>query len=246
MSMTRHALALALSLWIALALAALSRLPYDATTRAVGVFGVAGDTDSPAMASGSEATAPVADDVGALIRLSWRTTSERVEECRRLSEEELAALPVHMRREEVCEGRMLPYRLRVTLDDRTIIDEIVQPAGARGDRPLYVFRELAIPSGERVLTALWEREAADRVGNGATPASLGIRAVLSLEPRDVALITYDLDQRALVALGRGVVDFESTSGTAASQAFEEPQPPGPRSRGLDDDHDETPDDGRKI
>ncbi len=40
----------------------------------------------------------------AWIRLSWRVSTPRIEECRTLTAEELAELPIHMRRDEVCEG----------------------------------------------------------------------------------------------------------------------------------------------
>jgi len=52
----------------------------------------------------------------AVVRLAWRARGERVRECRRLTGEELARLPQHMRQEEVCERRILSYRLRVDLD----------------------------------------------------------------------------------------------------------------------------------
>jgi hypothetical protein len=48
----------------------------------------------------------------AMIRLSWRARGARVEECRPLTAEELERIPSHMQREEICEGTVLPYRLR--------------------------------------------------------------------------------------------------------------------------------------
>ena len=51
----------------------------------------------------------------AVVRLAWRTRGERVRACRRLTPDELARLPQHMRQEEVCERRILPYRLRVEI-----------------------------------------------------------------------------------------------------------------------------------
>jgi hypothetical protein len=170
-----------------------------------------------------------------LIRLSWRTPGAYVEECRRLSAEEIERLPVHMRREEVCEGRILPYRLRVIVNGRQVYDETVRPAGAREDRPLYVFRELSVAPGEYQVDVLWEREdvaarvagvlAAESTGPPAgraddppavraparattTPERLTLAAQLRLEPGDISLLTYDLDRQRLVARGRGVVRAE--------------------------------------
>jgi hypothetical protein len=163
----------------------------------------------------------------AVIRLSWRTPPTFVEECRRLTQEELERLPVHMRREEVCERRALPYRLQVQLDGRTILNQAVRPAGARQDRPLYVFHELPVAPGAYEVTVLWGPNTGPTAatlaeGPHAEPASplgpdmsaplraasarepLALTAKLLLEARDISLITYDLDRQVLVARGRGL------------------------------------------
>jgi hypothetical protein len=201
-SMVRRTLAVLVALAVTFGIAALSRVPYAAD-----------ESDR------------------ALVRFSWRTPSAFVEECRRLSQEEIERLPVHMRREEVCEGRVLPYRLLVRIDGRTVYDELVRAAGARGDRPLYVFRELPAAPGEYLVEVLWEREglgAAEPAvlqplgGDGlaeateaadppvprhrtTTPERLALTVRLHLAPGDVGLITYDLDRQLLTARGRGVL-----------------------------------------
>ena len=83
----------------------------------------------------------------ALLRLSWRAESETMEECRSLTEEELAELPVHMRTPEVCERRAVPYLLKVDIDGRTFLDDTLHGSGAREDRPVHVFREFALRPG---------------------------------------------------------------------------------------------------
>jgi hypothetical protein len=199
-SNVRWMVGLAFALAVTLAIAGLSRVPYAA-----------------------------ADGDHALIRFSWRTPGAHVEECRTLSAEERERLPVHMRRDQVCERRMLPYRLLVRIDGATVYDDVVRPAGAREDRPLYVFRELPVGPGEYRVDVLWEQDrpsppaaepAADPAdpagggrqhvspGSGAprpVPERLELAATLRLEPGDVALITYDVDRHVLVARGRGTV-----------------------------------------
>jgi hypothetical protein len=133
----------------------------------------------------------------ALIRLSWRTVGTYVEECRRPTAAELERLPVHMRREEICEGRMLPFRLRVTLDGRVVLEETVMPAGARGDRPLFVLREIAVPPGEHRLRVEWSAE------GGGEGGHLDLEATLRLASREISLVTYDVDRRSLVLRGHG-------------------------------------------
>jgi hypothetical protein len=173
----------AIAVAVTFGIAALSRVPYTA-------------------ASGEEA----------MLRLSWRAPGEYVEECRTATEEELERQPVHMRREVVCEGRLLPYRLRVLLNGERVVDEVVLAAGARQDRPLYVYKELDLAPGAYHVEIDWraEREpVAEGAEAGAAPRHLGLGAELLLEPREIALITYDSDSRSFRAMGAGVIRSES-------------------------------------
>jgi len=158
-----------------------------------------------------------------VIRLTWRVRSHRQEACRRLTPEELAALPPHMRREEVCEGRLLPYHLRVVLDGRTILEEEVRPAGVRADRPLYVYHEIPVAPGEQRLEVEFVREDVLRAGTRGgdqrptgtieseaergreSPAVLRFERRLMLAAGQVTLLTYDAEGGQLVAWGYGVV-----------------------------------------
>jgi hypothetical protein len=105
----------------------------------------------------------------------------------------------------VCEGRFIPFRLVVRLDGREILDEVVQPPGARGDRPLSVHREVPVAPGRHRVSVRWGP--VEETGAGRT---LDLEADLALESRDVSLITYDPNNRSLVARGRGVADLGIT------------------------------------
>lgn len=158
----------------------------------------------------------------AVLRLSWRVRGERVEECRKLTEAELAALPIHMRRSEVCEGRVLPYHLHVEVDGRTLADDTIHAAGAREDRPIYVYREVPIGPGAHQLSVRFVQaprgggSAAGAEDGGAgdplTPRRLELTEAVRLRPGDVALVTYDPDRRVLVVR---LPDPHSESGTVA-------------------------------
>lgn len=155
----------------------------------------------------------------AVIRLAWRIRGVRVEECRQLTQEELDRVPSHMRRTEECEGRTLPYRLQVTLDGRELVDEEVRASGARGDRPLYVFHEQAVAPGAHEIRIQFARQDGDGVdredlsqlgekadeptAQPATPSILEFATSLTLNAREVALITYDAGARQLVLRGYG-------------------------------------------
>lgn len=109
------------------------------------------------LGAGARATYSTGEADVALLRFSWRARSVLVEECRGLSEEEREALPVHMRRERICEGRIAPYRLRIDVDGERAVDTRVRGAGVREDRPIYVFRELRVSPGEHRVRVRFER-----------------------------------------------------------------------------------------
>ena len=128
-----------------------------------------------------------------VLRLSWRLRGERTETCRQRTPEELAALPVHMRTPEVCEGQLVAYRLAVRLDDAPADTVTVLPGGARADRPVFVLRELPlVPGAHRVRVELGR---ADGEHPGAT---LTLDTVLTAAPGAVELITLDAEATRLV------------------------------------------------
>lgn len=178
MRATRYVLAGALALAVTAGVGALSRVPYRAEA-----------SSDP------------------LVRLSWRARGIRVEECRRVPPEELEKLPVHMRRAEDCVGRILPYRLAVTIDGEPAVDEIVEASGARADRPLFVFREITVSPGRHTLDVTFRVEGeapSDSLVQDATPRFLELSATVDLEADQVALVTYDAERRELVLRGYGV------------------------------------------
>jgi hypothetical protein len=143
-------------------------------------------------------------DADALLRLSWSGQPERVEVCRTVTEDELATLPQHMRQAVVCEGRSAEYHLRVTLDGTTVADEPVSGGGARGDRPIYLYREFALTPGTHALAlrfTLTDSTAASAVARprfDALPRTLALDTTLTLGPRAVALVTFEAGEGALV------------------------------------------------
>ena len=79
--------------------------------------------------------------------MSWTARPERIETCRRLSQEELEKREVHMRMRVECEGRFATYDLRVFIGDKQLHRSVVHGAGLRNDRPIYLLREIDVPSG---------------------------------------------------------------------------------------------------
>ncbi len=142
----------------------------------------------------------------AIIRLSWRTLGVRLEECRRLTEEELEALAPHMRTPESCTGRNADYELRVTLAGAGVVTDTVHPTGLRTDRPIYVLRDLPVTPGSHevsvTFTALVPPEVTARRDTiGGPSLALHYEGELTLAAAEIALITLDATGTALVRRG---------------------------------------------
>ena len=99
------------------------------------------------------ARAPYRTDAGgkAMLRLSWSGRPERIEMCRRVSPEELAARPAHMRQEVECEGRPARYIVRALDGGRSLLADTVTGGGLRGDRAIHMLREFSLAPGSHAL-----------------------------------------------------------------------------------------------
>lgn len=167
------------------------------------IAGLVWASNAPMRTKGSSAS-------DAVLRLAWSARPERVETCREQSAEELANLPAHMRQPLVCEGTTASYRLEVRYNDAVIAEQIVRGGGLRRDRRLYVFQELAVPSGDADVSVRFDRiespDGTSRTVQGqaqpAVPPQLSLSGRMRFSPRRVVLVTYDPDRRALTAVKR--------------------------------------------
>ncbi len=110
-------------------------------------------------------------------------------------------MPEHMRRAEICEGRLAPYALHVELDDSTAVSDTIRASGARQDRPIYVFRELRIRPGAHELHVRFTRAVPANGGQPdtrAVPRQMELETLLSAGSGEVVLITFDEERRQLV------------------------------------------------
>lgn len=151
--------------------------------------------------AGSRVPVSFAATDSALVRLTWRTVGERVRSCRQLSAEELEKIPSHMRRTEECSSVTLPYRLTVEIGGRQVGDRLVHAAGARQDRPMFVFQEYAVPPGDHRLRVKYERAEDPPAGAeavGETPEELELDTTVRVAARQIVVVTYDPDQRRLI------------------------------------------------
>jgi hypothetical protein len=146
-----------------------------------------------------------------ILRLAWSAQPERIETCREASEEELANVPAHMRQPRVCEGTTATYRLEVRHNGDLIAEQVLRGGGLRRDRRLYVYRELPVPAGDADIAVRLDRiESPDSHAEGqaassgaataTVPAQLSLTQRVRFAPRQVVLVTYDADRRALTAV----------------------------------------------
>lgn len=89
----------------------------------------------------------------AQIKLSFAHGSRRIEECRRLTPEEIAKLPPRERRPNTCARERVPIRVQLLVDGRAIYDEVLQPTGLSRDGPARVYRKFEVPAGRHEITA---------------------------------------------------------------------------------------------
>ncbi len=141
-------------------------------------------------------------DSKALLRLSWRIRGAKVQECRALSDEERERLPPHMQLDEICGGRVSPYHLSLEVDGAQVASDTVRAAGARQDRPIYVYRDLALSPGKHSIRLVFRRLSDSAVQQsevqGAAPAVLELESTIDLAPGAIALVTYDAERQRLV------------------------------------------------
>lgn len=151
-----------------------------------------------AVAGGSRVPLTFSGEGDARVRLSWRMTGVTAEACRTLSPEELERLPVHMRNPQACIGVIAPYTLRVEVDRVLSVEDTIRPPGARGDRPLNVLRDFALPPGRHHVEVSFRAvlpEGVEPPPGGVT--ELAWRGEVVLAGREVALLTLDASGRAL-------------------------------------------------
>jgi coenzyme F420-reducing hydrogenase delta subunit/NAD-dependent dihydropyrimidine dehydrogenase PreA subunit len=74
------------------------------------------------------------------------------ENCRDLTAEELAATPVHMRKERVCERTRPPVRLRVAIDGATALETSIPPSGIWEDGNSVAVERIPVAPGEHLVS----------------------------------------------------------------------------------------------
>lgn len=98
----------------------------------------------------------------AVVKLSFGHSGAHTSECRRLSADEIAALPPNMRRPLDCPRGRVPVVVEVTLDGNPLYAASLQPAGLSGDGLSRVYKRFIVPPGpHRIVARLRDTTRAD-------------------------------------------------------------------------------------
>jgi hypothetical protein len=124
------------------------------------------------------------------LRVALRTSLGQVEICRDRSEEELAALPAHMRQRRICEITTVDYRLRVAVDSRPLVDRVVVHRGVRRNRPLVVDELRRVAPGVHRVEVRFEPAANAVDGAGELPRAV-YEAEVDFAAGRIRLLTLD-------------------------------------------------------
>ena len=83
----------------------------------------------------------------AQIKLSFAHGGSRKTECRRLTSEEIAALPPSERRPNTCSRERIAMRVQLAVDGAVLYEEDLQPTGLWNDGPARTYRKFLVPAG---------------------------------------------------------------------------------------------------
>jgi hypothetical protein len=89
----------------------------------------------------------------AQIKLSFNHSGARVEECRRLTVEELSKLPSNKRRPTDCSRERLPVTIRLMMDGAPIYDAVLEPGGLSGDGQAKAYEKFVVSPGRHLIEA---------------------------------------------------------------------------------------------
>ncbi len=93
------------------------------------------------------------DSGAAVVTLSFAHAGDKVSECRRLTPEEIAALPANMRRTTDCPRARVSLLVELQLDDKILYRAFLAPSGLASDGASSVFERFVVAPGRHRLSA---------------------------------------------------------------------------------------------
>ena len=90
-------------------------------------------------------------DGEAVVSLSFSHAAKRIGECKRLSQEELQALPPNMRTPDECPRERHTLHFEFFVDDELAYATTLSPSGLWKDGKTTIYQRLRIPSGSHLM-----------------------------------------------------------------------------------------------
>ena len=87
----------------------------------------------------------------AIVSLTFSHAPERIEECRRLTQEELNELPPNMRKPDDCPRERHPLRIEMRIENAIVFSETLLPSGLWRDGKSNVYQRNKIDAGDHAL-----------------------------------------------------------------------------------------------
>lgn len=126
----------------------------------------------------------LADDE-ALIKLSFTHAAQRVDECRKLTPEELAKLPPNMRAPTKCGRERASVVVEVDIDGKPAIRHVAQPSGLSRDGASAVYQRMTVRAGTHQVAVRLK----DSVGGSGFDYER--EKAVTLEPAQILVIDFD-------------------------------------------------------
>ena len=132
------------------------------------------------------------DEQEAIVSLTFSHAAQRVEECRRLSQEELNALPPNMRKPDKCPRERHEIYVEMLLDERLVTSDTALPSGLWKDGKANIYRRTRVDAGDYALFVGMNDSGS---GNGFDYVK---RQDVTLAPGQNLVVTFDDLQKSFV------------------------------------------------
>ncbi|MFQ6007118.1 MAG: hypothetical protein ACE5OQ_16635 [Woeseia sp.] len=131
-------------------------------------------------------------DEQAMISLTFSHAGRRLEQCRRLTQEELNELPPNMRKPSACPRERYPITVQFRVNGTVVYEETEPPSGLWSDGKSTVYRRLKTDAGEHALYIGMNESGRD------DGFDFELRTVRDISPGQNLVIDFDEVQQTFV------------------------------------------------
>ena len=89
----------------------------------------------------------------AQIKLAFNHSGARVEDCRKLTAQELSKLPSNKRKPNDCSRERVPVAIQLMIDGNLLYDAVLQPSGLSSDGQARTYQKFTVSAGKHVILA---------------------------------------------------------------------------------------------